>query len=98
MKPVLIILLAFLTCLSCASEEKVAQKPTIDDFKTHLKSDMEYAALVRVFGKPAKDIGSGIHIYVYALPDATEVWIGYTDKIVYARQLDEQGTVLLNIL
>lgn len=100
MKPVLSILfIALFVCFSCSQEERpVAKQPSLDNFKTHLKSDMTYSSIVKIFGEPSKDIGSGIHIYVYALPDATEVWIGYVDKILYARQMDEQGTVLHTIL
>lgn len=50
---------------------------------------MDYTAIVSKFGQPTKDIGSGIHIYVYVLDDATEIWIGYVDKILYARHMDK---------
>ena len=47
-----------------------------------------------VFGQPDKDLGSGIHIYVYKLDDATEVWVGMTDKIVYAYHVDQNQNLL----
>jgi hypothetical protein len=93
-----ILSIVLFVCFSCSQEDRPVKQPSLDDFKTSLKSDMTYSSIVKTFGEPSKDIGSGIHIYVYALPDATEIWIGYTDKIVYARQIDEQGTVLHRIL
>lgn len=46
------------------------------------------------FGTPDKDIGSGIHIYVYALTDGTEVWIGLADRVLYARNVDAEGNLI----
>ena len=94
----LFLIVTSLTLAACSSDEEQMLNPTLENFKTHLKVDMNYQALVSKFGKPAKDIGSGIHIFVYALPDATEVWIGYADAILYARQVDAQGNELLRIL
>ena len=51
-----------------------------------------------VFGEPDADNGSGIHIYIYRLSDATEIWIGYTDKIIYARHLDSNQKLLHTII
>lgn len=59
---------------------------------------MNYNAIVAKFGEPSKDIGSGIHIYVYILSDSTEVWIGYTDKILYARHLDKNHLLIENLI
>jgi hypothetical protein len=68
------------------------------DFKNSLKSDMTYNLIVAKFGAPSKDIGSGIHIYVYQLTDSTEIWIGYTDKILYARHVDKNGQIIENLI
>ena len=40
-------------------------------------------------GAPDRDIGSGIHIYLYALPDGSHVWIGSPDasEILYVRHV-----------
>jgi len=55
---------------------------------------MSHTKLLTVFGEPDKDIGSGIHIYVYHLDDSTEVWVGITDKILYANHMDKDKTLL----
>jgi hypothetical protein len=55
---------------------------------------MDFNAIVARFGEPTKDIGSGIHIYVYQLGDQTEIWIGYVDRIIYARHVDANQQVL----
>lgn len=94
----LLLLVTLLTLTACANDEGQIPKPTLEDFQTHLKADMDYKTLVSKFGEPAKDVGSGIHIFVYLLPDSTEVWIGYVDTILYARQVDAQGKELLRII
>ena len=92
------LIITSLTLAACSEDDGQMLKPTLENFQTHLKVDMDYQTLVSKFGNPTKDIGSGIHIYVYVLPDATEVWIGYGDAILYARQVDAQGNELLRIL
>lgn len=77
------------------SEEDMRKAPlTYDHFKANLTAEMTYADFVDFFGEPTKDIGSGIHMYVYELSDATEIWIGYADEIIYARHVDENGLLL----
>jgi hypothetical protein len=71
---------------------------TYDYFKDNLKPDLTYNSIVIKFGAPSKDIGSGIHIYVYQLSDSTEIWIGYTDKILYARHVDKNGQIIENLI
>ncbi len=55
---------------------------------------MTYEEIVQQFGEPLKDIGSGLHIYVYPLSDSTAIWIGYSDKIMYTIQVDKQQKVI----
>ena len=55
---------------------------------------MSYQQIVFRFGKPIGDIGSGIHIYVYTLSDKSIMYIGYSDKIVYAKHVSEDGQLL----
>jgi hypothetical protein len=59
---------------------------------------MTYNSIVAIFGVPLKDIGSGIHIYVYQLADSSEIWIGYSDKILYARHMDKNGQIIENLI
>lgn len=82
--PVLILLTA-----GCNKRIESEKHITYNDFKHSLTSQMNYVAIVKEFGLPQKDIGSGIHIYVYGLSDSTEVWIGYTDRILYANHVDK---------
>ncbi len=50
---------------------------------------MKYDKIIEIFGEPDKDIGSGISIFVYKLNDNTEIRIGYTDRILYAKHFSE---------
>ncbi|WP_182126454.1 hypothetical protein [Nitrosopumilus sp. b2] len=68
--------------------------PTLDDFKHTLSDSYDINTIFSKFGEPHKDIGSGIHIYVYELNDNTEVWIGYVDDIWYVKHVDLNGNVL----
>ena len=67
--PFVLLLILF----SCAKKQtEIPQETPISYayFEKNLKSGMDYSAIVSKFGQPAKDIGSGIHIYVYVLDDA----------------------------
>ncbi len=55
---------------------------------------MAFTEFNSTFGEPDSDIGSGIHIYVYKLKNSTEIWIGYTDHIIYARHVDRNQQLL----
>ncbi|MCG8697323.1 MAG: hypothetical protein MI922_04660 [Bacteroidales bacterium] len=79
---------------SCAKEDSNIDQLTFDDFKSSLTVEMDYGAIVETFGEPDRDIGSGIHIYVYELNDATEIWIGFIDSIIYAKHMDQDQNVL----
>ena len=68
--------------------------PTLDDFKNTLNESQDIDTIFFKFGKPHDDIGSGIHIYVYELNDFTQVWIGYTDEILYVQHVDAEGNIL----
>ena len=71
---------------------------TFKEFQASLKKEMDYNALVDAFGKPNEDIGSGIYVYVYSLTDSTRILIGYTDKIIYARHIDQEYNVLNTLI
>ena len=68
--------------------------PTLDDFKDTLDETQDIDVIFFKFGKPHDDIGSGIHIYVYDLNDSTQVWIGYTNEILYVQHVDSDQNIL----
>ncbi len=84
--------------LAACSDDGRNNPNTVEYFRENLKKDMDYRAIVGVFGEPVKDIGSGIHIYVYLLDDLTEVRIGFTDKILYASHIDKNDRLLESLL
>jgi hypothetical protein len=86
--------------VACKKEEDlVKHELTYSYFKDNLKSDMKYYSIVTKFGEPSKDIGSGIHIYVYQLNDYTQIWIGYDgDKIMYATHMDKNQLLITKII
>ena len=93
MKLIILKILLITVLFSCSSIE-TENGLTYQDFETSLKIDMQYESIVAVFGEPNKDIGSGIHIYVYELKDSTEIWIGFAEYILYARHVDKDQNVL----
>jgi hypothetical protein len=99
-KPVFCLIL--FTCLSFSCDKKQNEtgekQLTYEDFQTSLTKDMDYQAIVGKFGEPDRDIGSGIHIYVWNLENSTEIWIGYVDKIFYARHVDKNHNILHTII
>ncbi len=72
--------------------------PTLEDFKNILSKPYNIDTIFSKFGEPHDDIGSGIHIYVYELNDLTEIWVGYTDGILYVKHVDSDGNELENLL
>ena|SRR5215204_3590306 len=94
----LLIVVAFTILASCSKKEKPIEADTVEYFKLHLKMEMNYTAITQKFGQPDAEKGSGIHIYVYQLQDGTAVWIGYTDKILYARHVDNNDQLIATLL
>jgi hypothetical protein len=94
-------LFVFMACKKedeLTKQDSTKQELTYIYFKDNLKSDMTYNSIVAKFGEPSKDIGSGIHIYVYQLSDTTQIWIGYADKIYYARHMDKEQKLIKDII
>ena len=87
------ILLSVLLFTSCADED-AARADSVDYFSDYLRADMTFREIVKAFGEPDADIGSGIHIYVYVLEDHTEIRIGFTDRILYATHVDQDHQLL----
>ncbi len=66
----------------------------LDDFRNTSYESQDIDTIFSKFGDPSDDIGSGIHIYVYELKDSNQIWIGYSDKILYVHHVDVKGNVL----
>jgi hypothetical protein len=72
---------------------------TYSCFKNSLTSQMDYTAILKVFGKPTTEIGDGILVvYIYELEDRTEMWIGCADQVLYARHFDKNHNLLHSII
>jgi len=72
--------------------------PTLEDFRNTLTESQDIETIFLKFGDPHRDIGSGIHIYVYELNDSTEIWIGYANHIMYVQHVDSDGNILEKLL
>jgi len=83
--------------ISCSTDDD-ARRDTADYFREKLVASMSYKDIVKNFGQPDEDRGSGIHMYVYKLSDNTEIVIGFTDKILYARHVDANALSVLEEL
>lgn len=94
----LLLLFVILIAFGCSEERNKKEPLTYDHFLNNLKPETSYPSVVDLFGEPTKDIGSGIHIYVYELADTTEIWIGYVDKILYARHVNKNQRLLHTII
>ena len=66
----------------------------LDDFRNTSYESQDIDTIFFKFGDPSDDIGSGIHIYVYELKDSNQIWIGYSDKILYVHHVDVKGKIL----
>ena len=95
-KPFVILLTLVLIAASC--DEPDPHRETLEYFQLYLTPEMKFDNLRKTFGDPDSDIGSGIHIYIYNLSDGTKIQIGYTDRILYANQLDERDQLLLSLI
>ena len=94
----LVISLFLLVTLSCSENKKLDRvELTYSEFQNKLKLNMNYDSIVSIFGDPSKDAGSGIHIYVYPLNDSSEIWIGYTDRIMYVKRVDKDQQFIENL-
>ena len=84
--------------VACNKNDSQDNKDSYAYFSKELKANMDYDSIVNKFGQPDEDKGSGIHIYVYKLQDGTEIWIGYTDRILYARHMSNNGQLLHTLI
>ena len=63
----------------------------LEDFKKNLKKGMLFADVVNVFGEPARNIGSGINIYVYETDTGESVMIGVPGSEIMYVSVQEPG-------
>jgi len=70
------------------------RKHTLENFRL-VKKGTPIEEVFKDFGKPEKDIGSGIHIYVYGLDDGSKVWIGCVEKVIYVSHVQGKNTTRL---
>ncbi|MCE1198800.1 MAG: hypothetical protein LWW85_07515 [Marinilabiliales bacterium] len=91
-----ILLVLLVLVLGCKKSDPSAdpQKGSYAYFVANIQPTMDYSALESCFGTPDKEMGSGIHIYVYLLRDQTEIWIGFSNKIIYVRHMDASHQLL----
>lgn len=61
------------------------KQEALDKFRT-LRKGMSYEEMISIVGEPDHDIGSGIHVYLYRLPDGTEVIVGVGEGLMYVKQ------------
>jgi len=61
------------------------KQEALDKFKA-LRKGMSYEKMITIVGEPNQDIGSGIHVYLYKLPDGTEVIVGVGEGLMYVKQ------------
>jgi hypothetical protein len=56
-------------------------KETVRDIEVfrQLKNGMYFWELCRIVGKPDKDVGSGIYVYVYRMSDGSEVMVTFAN-------------------
>jgi len=93
-----ILTLFIMVTLACSGTKNLDKgELTYSEFQNKLKLDMNYESIVSIFGNPSRDAGSGIHIYVYPLNDLSEIWIGYTDRIMYVKRVDKDQKFMENL-
>ena len=66
---------------------------TLSDFET-IKVGTSYAEVEKQFGKPDKEIGSGLHIPVYILSDGSEVMLGFAENLLYIKHRLNDGKII----
>lgn len=69
-------------------------KLTLENF-SRLEKGADMQSVLKEFGAPARDIGSGIHIYEYELADGSKVWVGGVEKLFYVDHIQGKKHVRL---
>ncbi len=78
--------------------------PTADSIAAfrRIKPGMSMKDVVEICGLPAKDIGSGIYVYIYELPDQSKVRVGTSDGkqlwyVVHVLPSGEEREIIRNL-
>lgn len=97
MKNILLMIIFCIVCGCVSLDNAFAQQTanserTVETFR-RIKPNMTMKQIREVCGTPDDDIGSGIHIYVYKLPDGSAVRIGTPDnkKTMYVTHVLPDG-------
>ena len=90
------ILLVLLLCtgLFISCKKDTAGNRTYAYFAAHINKNMSDKIVIKTFGRPDDDVGSGLHIFIYTLTDGTTIDIGVTDHIHYSSHRDANGQIL----
>jgi arylformamidase len=72
----------------------VLKSRTLENFKAKLDTTFTPAKAELVFGKPDRNVGSGLIIYEYDLSDGSKLRLGFPGfaPIMYAKHLKQDGT------
>jgi hypothetical protein len=84
-----------------ARTEAALAQPPRTDFRRNLanfrvlKKGVPYSDVVAWVGFADKDVGSGIHVLVYSLPDGSRVLLGFADfkSLMYVKHERKEGAV-----
>lgn len=98
MKKILLPLILLGAVFFSCNDDEPLERNTLSFFERNISEEMTLREVKATFGKPDEDVGSGIHIFVYNLADGTNVLIGITDVLLYARHVDENGNVLQELI
>ena len=82
---------------SCNDDDDI-DRNSIAYFQQNISEEMTLREVKSTFGRPDEDVGSGIHVFLYHLDDGTTVVIGVTDTVLYARQVDGNGNLLIELI
>ena len=75
-------LMIFLSCSLALAETPAKPERTLKQFMVIVTERLSASQILDRFGKPDRDIGSGIYIYEYDLSDSRKVRIHTPDKKV----------------
>ena len=93
---VLLIVLSVLLLTACSRSR--APEGSLEFFRQNLKSNMDINQIKETFGEAETLEDPLCSVYKYHLGDSTQVWIGYTDKMVYACFVDKDFNLVEDLV